>query len=240
MIDTGNIERHYIVKKEDEVTTVEVARDSNVADEEVLYNALGFSLFEILKQKNIIFEGWRDKRLFAVGQSKAPAATKKILKELGVCHAKGVKHIKTITPLIELARRSCIILSDSDKPAKDQRKQFKAEKGFGEWKLYQDIAPELTAVTGEDFLKNSAIASAVTAAVANSGLPAFLAGECPESGKLGAIEAWLRARGLNAEQTQDTISAVKTSLFERLAAKDIEDSYVTYLDGIANAAEELK
>jgi hypothetical protein len=35
MIDAGNISRHYIVKKNDEITTIETAKDSNLAEEEV-------------------------------------------------------------------------------------------------------------------------------------------------------------------------------------------------------------
>jgi predicted ATP-dependent endonuclease of OLD family len=233
MIDTGNIGRHYIVKKESEVTRVEIAKDSNVADEEVLYNALGFSLFEILREKNIIFEGWRDKRLFQAGQSKASGPAKKIFKDVGLCHAKGVKHIKTISPMIELAKRSCLILSDSDQPAKEQRKQYGEEKGFGDWKTYQDVDGALTEITGEDFLKKPFVAAQVTAVANSMNLPDFPVADCPDAGKIKAIEAWFKARGLTDEQTKDSVRAVKTGLFEKITAKDIEDSYGKYLDGVA-------
>lgn len=51
MIDSGDISRHYIVKKKDEITDIEQAQTSNIADEEVLYNALGHSVFA--------FSGWK-------------------------------------------------------------------------------------------------------------------------------------------------------------------------------------
>ena len=45
MIDSGDIGRHLIVKKKGEVTSIESAKESNIAEEEVLYNALGHSVF---------------------------------------------------------------------------------------------------------------------------------------------------------------------------------------------------
>jgi AAA15 family ATPase/GTPase len=233
MIDAGNIERHYIVKKTKEATSVETAKESNVADEEVLYNALGFSLFEVLKEKNIIFEGWRDKRLFQIALTKTPTATKKAFKDVGICHAKGAKHIKTITPMIELAKRGCLILSDSDQPAKDQQKIFNKEKGFGEWKVYQEIDAALTAVTGEDFVKKTFLITQLSSVTKSSGLPEYPKDTLPGSNRLKAIEAWLKQNGMNDEQAKDTIGDLKTVVFEKLSPKDIEDDYQRFLDGIA-------
>jgi len=55
MIDEKQIDRHLIVKKNDEITSVSPASDSNFKEEEVLYNALGFSVFSVLKKDNISF-----------------------------------------------------------------------------------------------------------------------------------------------------------------------------------------
>ena len=66
MIDKENVGRHLIVKKDKEITTAVKASSSTINDEEVVYNALGYSVFETLKPQNIIFEGWRDKKLFQV------------------------------------------------------------------------------------------------------------------------------------------------------------------------------
>lgn len=101
MIDSGDIGRHYIVKKNDEITTIEQVQASNIADEEVLYNALGHSVFAILKEKNVIFEGWNDKHLFQVVLENAAADVKKKYKNVGICHARGASSMKAITPMIE-------------------------------------------------------------------------------------------------------------------------------------------
>jgi len=46
MIDRENIGRHLIVKKELEKTSARAADFANIVDEEVLYNALGYSVFD--------------------------------------------------------------------------------------------------------------------------------------------------------------------------------------------------
>lgn len=73
MIDRENIGRHIVVTKKDEVTGIQDADESSLHDEEVLFNALGFSFTEVLRKKNIVFEGWRDKELFRVALSRMPA-----------------------------------------------------------------------------------------------------------------------------------------------------------------------
>ena len=102
MIDREKTERHYIVNKKDEVTTIDQVNESNITDEEVIYNALGYSVFENLKLRNIIFEGWKDKKLFEIAIGKIPSALNnlKILTEIGLCHAKGVKDITRVVNIL--------------------------------------------------------------------------------------------------------------------------------------------
>jgi len=235
MIDPGDIARHYIVRKEDEITSIEPAKESNIADEEVLYNALGYSVFEILREKNLIFEGWRDKRLFKVALEDAPVDLKEKFENVGVCHAKGVGTIKTITSMIELARRECLIISDNDKPAKEQQKIYKQEKGFGTWKRYHDIDSSIEAITGEDFIENVFIAEQVNHVLADSGLsmPEFKETFLPSNNKLSAINKWLKDNGMTVEQSASTITKVKNSIFENLSPQNIEATYTKLLSGIS-------
>ena len=67
MIDPVRIDRRFIMKRDDENTEVpriEKPEDSQIFDAEVLLNALGYSVFEAINEKVLIFEGWRDKNLF--------------------------------------------------------------------------------------------------------------------------------------------------------------------------------
>lgn len=235
MIDSGDIIRHYIVKKKNEITNIESAKESNIADEEVLYNALGHSVFAIIKENNLIFEGWKDKHLFSVAIENAGANIKKKYKDVGVCHAKGVKTVKAITPMIELAKRKCVIVSDGDKPAKEQQKIYKKEKGFGEWKTYQDIDSTIEAITGEDFIKNDFIAKQIKNALSGTTIPAFDETTLPDKkGKLVAISKWLTDNGMTADQTKDTVEIIKNSIFENLGHSSIDEvEYKKLLEGIS-------
>jgi len=233
MIDSGDISRHYIVKKEDEITNIEAAKDSNIADEEVLYNALGHSVFAVLKEKNLIFEGWKDKRLFSIALKASSAVINKKYKDFGICHAKGVKSIKAITPLIELARRKCLIISDSDKPAKEEQKIYENEKGFGQWKNYQDIDETITAITGEDFIKNDFIAKQTRLVLGNSSMPDFSKTILTNNNKLLSIQKWLVQNKMTIDQARDTLKKIKNSIFENLKSQYIEKEYNKILKGIS-------
>lgn len=233
MIDSGDISRHYIVKKKDEITNIEQAQTSNIADEEVLYNALGHSVFAILKEKNIIFEGWNDKYLFQIALENASTDIKKKYKDVGICHARGAKSMKAITPMIELVKRKCLILSDSDSPAKEQKKLYEQEKGFGEWKYYQNVDSSIEAVTGEDFLKNDFIAKQINVALSNANMPSFDQGNLPDKkGKVAAIKKWLIDNGMTENQMNDIIKQIKNTIFENLKHQNIEDDYTKLLKGI--------
>ncbi|MBU0766238.1 ATP-binding protein [Patescibacteria group bacterium] len=234
MIDSGDIGRHYIVKKKGEITSIEEAHASNIADEEVLYNALGHSVFAVLKVKNIIFEGWTDKHLFQVALGNASATLKRKYKDVGMCHGKGVKTIKAITPLIELANRKCLIVSDSDKPAKDHKKLYVKDKGYGEWQTYQDIDQAIEAITAEDFLKNDYIARKVNSALSGKSIPTFSTSELPDKkGKLAAIKKWLIDNGMTEDQANETLPNIKCILYENLKSQNIDDVYSKILSGIS-------
>lgn len=222
MIDSGDISRHYIVRKDDEVTSVEAAGDANIADEEVLYNAVGYSVFAILKEKNIVFEGWNDKQLFLVALESAAIDVKRKYKDIGFCHAKGVKSIKTITPMVELARRECLIVSDSDKTAKEQQKLYEQDRGFGKWKIYQEIDPSIEAITGEDFLKNSYLLKQIKSVLPNANISIVL----PEAkGKIAAIKKSLVTAGMTSDQADGIIKQIKNVSFDNLKPQDIEPTY---------------
>lgn len=234
MIDSGDISRHFIVKKKDEITYIEPAGDSNIADEEVLYNALGHSVFAILKDKNLIFEGWNDKRLFCVALENTSADLKRKYQNVGVCHAREAKTIRAITPMIELAKRKCLIVSDSDHPAKEQQKIYLQNKGFGEWKTYQDIDSAVEAITGEDFIKNDFIAKQVKAVLSGASMPVFdettLLGK---KAKLASISKWLIDNGMTTDQAKNAITKIKNSIFESLKHHNIDDKYTKLLQGIS-------
>jgi len=233
MIDSADVGRHYVVTKKGEITTIQPAAESNIVEEEVLWNALGHSAFSVLKEKNLIFEGWKDKRLFEVAIATATSALKRKFQSVGICHAKGASSIKSITPIMKLASRDCLILSDSDGPALSEQKRYKADKGYGTWLTYQEVDKSITAVTGEDFVKRGAIARAVNEALKGKSLPAFSETDLPADGnRLKAIRNWLIKHSVTQDQAKDIIDETKNQLFDTLAATDLEPKYTTLLEGI--------
>jgi len=233
MIDTENIGRHYVVKKKEEVTHLEQAKESNIADEEVLFNALGYSVLEVLKEKNLVFEGWRDKRLFLVASAKLTGDQKKVFRDVGVCHANGARHLRMFSPLLELGRRGCLILSDSDTAAKEHQKNFVADKCYGAWMTYQDIDKTLKAITGEDFVRKDYLLSCANDVFRKIDVPRLE--EMPDVGRLASLARWGKQHGLSDDATKEALNTIKTAVFENLTTKNIEDVYATFLSGVAKA-----
>lgn len=237
MIDKENIERHLIVKKVDEKTSVVKADESNIVDEEVIFNALGYSIFESLKKKNIIFEGRRDKILCELAIHRMPAQfkhLKDVLKDVGLCYVKGVKDVQNVTPLLELANRSCLILSDDDTPAKEKQKKYVENKYYGTWKRYSEVYPDAEAVTGEDFIKPDAFRKSIS----NSrkkypDLPELSDAELSHpKGKIYALQNWLRRGGISQEGHKEIIDTIKENVFSDLKQVQIENSYYKMLEAL--------
>lgn len=238
MIDKEQIERHLIVKKTDEKTAVIAADSSNVVDEEVIYNALGYSIFESLNKKNILFEGWKDKKLCEEALKKLPKEYKHLkssFEDVGLCHAKGVKDIQNITPLLELANRACLILSDDDKPAKEKQKEFNKTKGYGVWLRYSELDGSIDAVTGEDFVKSDFIVSCINKLKIKSPILAgfTVADLAISKDKIHTIKMWLKSKGLNDDAQKEIIDALKDNVFANLKASQIESSYYFFLEKIS-------
>ena len=236
MIDQSDLKRHYIVKKKKEITSVEIAEQSNIREEEVLYNALGYSVFSILEESNLIFEGWRDKHLFKTALENASHNLREKYKDVGICYAQGVRTIGKISPMIELAKRNCLIISDGDKAAKDQKRAYENNKGFGRWKTYQDIDPSIKAVTAEDFIKNDFITEQVKTALQNNETPDFDETVLPlKRNKLSEIRKWLRNQcGMSNQEIKEKITEVKELIYENLSPSDIKyEEYEKLLTGIS-------
>lgn len=234
MIDRKNLGRHYIVKKKNEITQVEEATKSNIFTEEVLYNALGISVFEILKEKNILFEGWRDYKLFetALQSQKISLETKRFFKEIGKAYAQGVKDIRRITPILQLADRKVLIITDSDQPAKEQQKKFQENHGWGKWLEYDEIIKGI--ITEEDFIKNKKIIETLNKlGISTKDL------KLKNNNKIKTIKEFLQNKGYNNEEIREKLENLKQILFEEVSEKDIEESYFEFLKQLRKKLEKL-
>jgi len=228
MIDRNNIDRHLIVKKKDEITKTEQASEGNIVNEEVLFNALNYSQFQNLKPINIILEGWRDKKLLKVATK---TVERTFFSETGIAHAKGVKSYKWFIPILELAERKAIIISDNDKPAKEEQKKYKELKHSTEWKRYDEISPSINAKTGEDFLKKDYLVVKLKTTTKLHGTEISLSeSDIPDNNRLDYIKQKLRENGFTeGDKIKGILDDFKTALFEGLTKSKVEDRYNDFL-----------
>lgn len=238
MIDKNNISRHVIIKKKDEQTYAVEAKESNVFDEEVLYKALGASVFEVLKQKNILFEGWRDKKLFQTALKRPISGQinfKKIFKDVGLAHSIGVKFMKYITPVFEAANRDCFILSDNDELAKRYQKDFNEENLYGDWKRYDELLPDLQEITAEDFIKKDIIIRAwknIKQDYTHLGdLNNTELGD--DRGVIYVLKQKIRTCEIDGNKQKEILDSIKEYIFSELKPSHIDDNYFNLLERIA-------
>lgn len=237
MIDRENVSRHYIVSKKEEVTTVVEADGSNIVDEEVLYNSLGTSLFEVLKSKNLVFEGWKDKKLYRTALPKIPshlATIKKPLAEVGLCHVEGVKDVRRVSLMLELANRGCWIVSDSDNIAHERKSLHTEGKFYGDWVCYAELVPSYAPVTAEDFIVakvfESAVAELIKISSSSESNPFQLLGN---TATLKQLDTYLVRMGFSSDQKKEFVAKLKNRLFDNLRQSHIRPEYYEFLNGLA-------
>lgn len=242
MVDDGAINRHLIVRKNNEITQIEQVTESNIREEEVIYRALGYSIFSTLKERNLIFEGWRDKKLFETAISTIPPEYEDVrsLAGLGRCFAQGAKQIKCITPLFEAGNRRCLILTDNDEVARRQQEQYVANNGYGTWRRYNEILNGAVQVTGEDFLTEATFAEPLRRLAERLNIAEQpLAALDTQGGRIQALRNWMTRNGVAQDQIESSIRRIKEDVFTNLQATSIRTEYFDYLRALLPLVQAL-
>lgn len=156
MIDNEIVDRHLIVEKRDDITTTKNVDNSTFKDDEVLLNAIGTTSCEFIKEKNLVFEGWGDNRLFKIAlQSKKQdyASIIKFFNDFGIAFSTGCKDIKSITPIIMLSTKDVFIFTDSDDASNNAKKYYIEDHGYkcDQWFTFQDLGGSIDE-TLEDYV----------------------------------------------------------------------------------------
>lgn len=236
MIDRKKIDRHLIIKKTNETTEISRIDHTNIFEEEVVYNALNYSVFENLLPFNLLFEGWRDKQLFEVALTKSGGNNDESIRQLtaaGTCHLQGVNDAGRVVPMLELAQREYMVISDSDEAAQKAKKKF---RGTGLWLMYSDLgASEKIFLTSEDFVKASAFKSPLEKQGKKYGVPLVpLDDEPTRKPRIPQIRAWLQSKcGLEGEALRDALDQIKEDVFTSLKRAHISDEYFSVLSKLA-------
>ncbi len=232
MIDKANIGRHLIIKKQKETTEITKADTSNLMDEEVIYNALGYSIFENLKEKNVVFEGWSDKELFRCALNKfvKPATSKAFFSSVGACHAFGVKDIPRIVSMLQLANREYLIVSDSDAMSRGAKKKFEENE---KWSMYSELGANDIDLTAEDFVSFAWVKKCFDEEfVSPSGKVIVLREPTPSGSVLEQIRIALTSAAIEGEEQKVLVKAIKKRIFDGIKKSDVKDTYEAICKGI--------
>ena len=144
MIDTENIQNNLLVSRNEENTNFEEAKEDGTSPAENVYREIGHSIYEDLKKKNILLEGYTDKqvlRLLTKGNK---------WKDVGTCYTRGATHIAYVVSILDLASRKYVVLSDEDEGANREKNRM-GNPDF--WYTYKDLGSE--AITIEDFYQKT-------------------------------------------------------------------------------------
>ncbi|MBR3567005.1 MAG: AAA family ATPase [Salinivirgaceae bacterium] len=217
MIDSECLDRHLIVEKNNDITTIHKETGfAPYSDDELLRRAIGCSIFECLQEKNIIFEGWLDKELFKKFLS---ITAQDDFRNIGKTFLHGISGVETLASILILANKKFIIVADSDKPSSDKRKDF--EKNYSEykdcWLAYGDI--EKCISTLEDFVNSSVIEKVIN----ENGYPDFKYNN--NKNAIENIETCIKDR----EEKQK----IKRLIIDRVLKKeDFKSSYIGFVNAI--------
>lgn len=240
MIDKKMPKRHFIVTKEQEETCVKPVKISSYTDDEVIYNALGYSIFEALKENIIIFEGWDDKELFKKALEKHEHEEIFIedeigvLKSLGPMHAGGVSKIIDRAEILDSMDRRYVIISDSDKAGEDSKKEYEKGNCKGKWIQCNDIGKNV--YTLEDFMINESFMPHIEKLERDNEWEKFNEKEFLklEMKKLEFIKGWIYRNESDTKKAKRIIEKLKEDLINSLKPEQIESDYDELLKLIIN------
>ncbi len=120
MVDRKILERNIIVEKENENTSITPASVGNIFREEIVFKAMGFNIFELIKEKNFLFEGETDRLCFEILNEKLKQFKLDALDFdiYGRCNAASVNKMPHILSFFADGRIKFICIVDDDKEGK--------------------------------------------------------------------------------------------------------------------------
>ncbi len=225
MIDSNCIDRHLIVEKKDDITTLRLEdKNAPFSNDELLRRAIGSSIFECLQEKNIIFEGWLDKELFQKYCNYHNLSNN--FENVGISYLAGISGVETLVSLLILANKKFLIIADSDEASKNKKIDF--IKNYPEykncWLGYDDVIKNIS--TMEDFFSEDYIEKAII----SHGINDFKI----DSNK-NAIQNIERAVVKDKIKKQD----IKNQLIAKLTKTKVKSEYSTFVEAINQKLKEL-
>lgn len=235
MVDTSNIGRHYIVKKDNECTNIEEANEDNYDSAMTLYKALGMQVYAIINDKNLVFEGWTDMHVFQIALNKLPIAKRNKFKNIGTTHVPGATKFRDFASLWGLLSKDYYILSDSDETSTNQKEVFEKDHYAGTWYKYDDFGIDRQILTCEDFYDSKYIK---TLSDKFGNKYNFLVKINEEKlnndlvPNISVIEEWIKYNETESKKIKEFIKEFKAFLAENVKKENISDDYLKLLENL--------
>ena len=224
MIDSNCIERHLVVEKSDDITSIhKVELNSPFSNDELLRRAIGTSIFESIKPINLIFEGWLDKELFL--KYIRFKNLKRKFDNYGIVYLKGITGTEVLVQILILAKKQFVIIADSDHTSNNKKADFKLNypEYSNSWLGYADVTNDISTMEDYfeiDYLKKKLLSYGLTDYDISK----------------NAIQNISTA----ANNDKDTIRKIKSSLIDNLTLKGIKKEYEVYVSKIESIIGSLR
>lgn len=155
-LDDEKPSRHLIIEKQNGITQIKKPnRKGNYFEDELLLKAIGCSILDRVRNKNIIFEGYSDYIFF----NRFLKITKREdeFKDIGKIYLGGINNIKNILPAIMLTGTEFVVVADNDNESNKRKKEL--QKNFIEvdWWYEYKITGDNKEITLESFYKKEYI-----------------------------------------------------------------------------------
>ena len=216
MIDSENIKSNFIVSREKENTKIEIAKEDGTSSAENIYQAIGYSIYEELQKKNILLEGYTDKKILKLFMEDTE------WKSFGICYTKGVKHINHITSILDLGDRKYFILSDADKKAESKKKEL-GNPYY--WFTYKDL--DISAITIEDFYKKDFLLKHVKDVFKQHQIDFDKNIELPEDDRIESIKKVIHKKGQKKDEVEKIKKDIKNRCLNGFKQKDLNQEKIT-------------
>ncbi|EAL0271293.1 hypothetical protein BVH42_03840 [Campylobacter lari] len=234
MIDNNALgveSRHIIVEKKNGITYIpKDLTKANYVEDELILRAIGSTIFDRIKDKNILFEGYTDYKLFHKFKNDR-------FSEYGSLYICGITDINKIIPMMIMTNTKFIIVADSDETSNNKLKEFK--KNFpsyeNNWLSYSGNNKKIN--TLEDFYKREYIEHAMR----TNGYDDFSLSD-DKMFNVDNIKKYIEKRIDKKDKKnilKDMMREIKRKLVEQAKKENIEEDYFTFLDKLKESLKKL-
>jgi predicted ATP-dependent endonuclease of OLD family len=220
MVDKMKMKRNLIVEKDNENTRIKETDEDNFIYEEVIYRAMGTSLFEIFKERNVLFEGDDDRQVFQMlnGKLKEYGLESLDFDSYGQCCASGVNKFHKFLDFFEGLHVKFIGIADYDDEGRKVIEELK-NKGSRFSKssfTYELINTGKKNFTLEDFLPDKLFIDLVNRKITSrKGMPQMVALDEKRS-NLEMTLIFLQKNGLRKEESKAEVEYLKSQISHEL------------------------